>query len=388
MCVVMGVTVPVTLLARSLPPGAGEDEVREAFSFCGGVVACKCVPKRHLAFVEFADPSGLHAALAQGPNFKFGDFSCFVEEARGAAGARTDGRQSGLHVCRVCGREFTCRAKLRAHESDPHAHDPLPVIGEWLGMECLSVFDLSPSAMVADLDPPLRELVRSYLRQAMPGSPEIALIIDEVVSHHPVTVRTKELFESVEVAKILGHHVHELQAQKKVTEVYDLACGHGLVGLLLAYRFPDLPVTCVDLEARPAWDQLVGAWRRVGFPSRGRSQSLENVSFVQDAIANVTCGPGSMVISVHACNEANLQVLEQSAAANASFGVVPCCIPERLYAGGCLSVTHLPDEARYAMMAGVIAKQYGASRVTAIDRRITNRNIVLCGRTPKTETRT
>lgn len=95
-----------------------------------------------------------------------------------------------------------------------------------------------------------------------------------------------------------------------------------------------------------------------------------------------------MVISVHACNEANLQVLEQSAAANASFGVVPCCIPERLYAGGCLSVTHLPDEARYAMMAGVIAKQYGASRVTAIDRRITNRNIVLCGRTPKTETRT
>jgi hypothetical protein len=43
--------------------------------------------------------------------------------------------------------------------------------------------------------------------------------------------------------------------------VWDLACGHGLVGLLLAYRFPDLRVVGIDRERRPAYAAYVQAWR-------------------------------------------------------------------------------------------------------------------------------
>ena len=29
--------------------------------------------------------------------------------------------------------------------------------------------------------------------------------------------------------------------------IYDIACGHGLLGTLFAYRFPKAQVICVDL---------------------------------------------------------------------------------------------------------------------------------------------
>lgn len=369
--------------------------MKAAFSVFGGVVAVKHVPKRHIAFVEFASADVLQDALAPGPNFQLSGGTCFieaakgtcfVESAKGAAGAGVAqlriGTLAGRHPCSCCRREFASRRKLKAHESDPSAHavvTSLGPLGEWDSIECLSNFDLRPQSMVAELSEGHSLLLSSYLRKAMPGSPEIASIIDDVVQTQPVAIRTKELFESIEAAKVLGQYIHELRAQDAVSEVFDLACGHGLVGALVAYRFPALRVVCVDLEERPIWMQIVASWQRAGIANRHHDKPLQNLSFVCGPVSDVVLGPRSVALSIHACNEANLEVLEKCREAKAHFGVMPCCIPERLYAGGGLSVTHLPDAARYALMSGAIATQYRAARVTSIDGRITNRNIAIMG---------
>jgi tRNA1(Val) A37 N6-methylase TrmN6 len=46
--------------------------------------------------------------------------------------------------------------------------------------------------------------------------------------------------------------------------IYDLACGHGLLGVMLAHRFPRLRVVCVDLKRRPAFDHYLEVYRGFG----------------------------------------------------------------------------------------------------------------------------
>lgn len=373
----------VTLLVRSFDSKAQEEDLAETFGSFGTIVAVKLIPKRRLAFVEFSDPVELQKVLAEGSNLQLAGGSCVVGPASGAAGARSDLRQAGHHVCPVCGREFTSRAKLRAHTSDPAAHKRPPAPTEWQSMDNLDEFDLRPGAMVADLPQLLRDLLRSYLRQALSGLPELAAFVDDCASRHPVALRVKELFESVESARVIVQHLTDLRARgSDVKHVFDLACGHGLVGLLVACRFSDLQVVAVDLEERPVWSQYLSAWRVAGKVAASCSEPLQNVRFARGDLGSVALGPASLAISVHACNEANLEVLERCRAAGASYAVVPCCIPERLYMDGNLRIAHLEDEARYAVMVGVVAAQYEAGRVTCIDRRITNRNMVILSRPP------
>eukprot|EP00929_Paragymnodinium_shiwhaense_P118347 TRINITY_DN90278_c0_g1_i1.p1 TRINITY_DN90278_c0_g1~~TRINITY_DN90278_c0_g1_i1.p1 ORF type:complete len:417 (+),score=29.94 TRINITY_DN90278_c0_g1_i1:154-1404(+) len=370
----------VTLLARGLERHIGEDDIRRAFESCGSVGSIKVLEKRRLAFVEFAVPEGLQAALAQGPNFEQYGLRCFVEASTHDSVFKTDERQAGKHVCAVCGRGFSSRSKLTAHMTDKFSHARAREFGAWESIDDLDAFDLKPNVMVADLSDEHRLMLRSYMSQAMSGSPELADILDSLVQTCPVAVRSKELFESIEAAKVVGQHVYDLSLERKVTDIFDLACGHALVGVLLAYRFPLLNVTCVDLEERPVWKQLLTCWRQHGKPPRSGGEPLQNIKFVCGTIDEVCLNASSVAIAVHACNEANQQVLEMCTAAGAGYAVIPCCIPERLYSGGHMSIAHLSDEARYAVMIGVVACQYKASRVTNIDRRITNRNIIVLGR--------
>ena len=43
-------------------------------------------------------------------------------------------------------------------------------------------------------------------------------------------------------------------------------------------------------------------------------------------------------------------------------------------------IKHADDESRYAAAAGYIAGMFGAEKITAIDPRITNRHLILLGR--------
>ena len=46
----------------------------------------------------------------------------------------------------------------------------------------------------------------------------------------------KELFESVEAFRAADNFIIACQRHRPIRRIVDVACGHGLVGLLLAYR--------------------------------------------------------------------------------------------------------------------------------------------------------
>merc|ERR1712039_757192 len=90
--------------------------------------------------------------------------------------------------------------------------------------------------------------------------------------------------------------------------------------------------------------------------------------------------PRSMVAAVHACNELNPRIIERARAVDAAWAVLPCCVRAGTYLpcriGGTLKDD---DEAKHMINCGVVAGQYNADRLQAIDRRITNRNVLICG---------
>ena len=199
-------------------------------------------------------------------------------------------------------------------------------------------------------------------------------------------------------------------AAPAISTVLDLACGHGLVGILLAHRFPSIRVVAIDLERRDASRAFVGALRECG-------AALDNIRFVEgdfNAVAAPAApraapdggpapdapsapspalgtaapagppGPGPirvsatcLVLCVHGCGPANQQAIELARRGGAPWLVVPCCLCADLY----LAAEHLrlPDDTRYTFLCGAMAGAYGADRVTTLDPRITPRAIVLSG---------
>ena len=181
--------------------------------------------------------------------------------------------------------------------------------------------------------------------------------------------------------------------------VYDVACGHGLVGLLVAYRYPKINLVSIDRERRPAFKAWSTAMqsvksRRVGLDAPSQhapSQSmLPNVQFLEgdfqelDLLDMLTSAP-SLVLCVHGCNEVNRDAVELARKAAVGWVAIPCCLRVELY----LSVDHfkLPDELRYAVLCGAMASCYQAKSVAVINRRITNRAIVLTGGLTEVSTR-
>ena len=86
----------------------------------------------------------------------------------------------------------------------------------------------------------------------------------------------------------------------------------------------------------------------------------------------------SLVLALHGCNEANKDSMRMATSASALWCVMPCCIRANLYLPNC-TVSKMTDDQRYAFMCGVMACEYGAQMARCIDRRITNRAVVLCG---------
>ena len=234
--------------------------------------------------------------------------------------------------------------------------------------DMLDRFSMNPNVMVRDLDAERLELILTYVAETG-RSESLSALISGIVDRHPRYLRVKELFETFEAYKRIGQAIYEQWRAGNVETIFDLACGHGLLGILLAWRFRKLRVVCVDLERRPAFDHYLEIVREQGVP-------MENVEYIESDFKDVELGPRSYVICIHACNEGTRDALEMAGAANACFAAMPCCIRDRIYLR---RINHLDDYARYTAAAGVIAGRYGAYKITAIDRRITNRNLILLG---------
>eukprot|EP00929_Paragymnodinium_shiwhaense_P045594 TRINITY_DN23274_c0_g1_i3.p1 TRINITY_DN23274_c0_g1~~TRINITY_DN23274_c0_g1_i3.p1 ORF type:complete len:346 (+),score=71.55 TRINITY_DN23274_c0_g1_i3:54-1091(+) len=245
---------------------------------------------------------------------------------------------------------------------------------------------LDPQGMLSSAPADLIDAVAAYCAQAFgPGSAEIADCVRSACSLCPEGLRVKELLESFETYREIAAFAHDASKAKQVDCIYDLACGHGMVGVLLAYRFPRMRVVCVDLARRPLFDAFAGSFRKHGHPLAGESEALSNLSFQEGDISSVELTGTCLAVAVHACNELNRIVIEAAQGAGACWAVLPCCVREGTYLHGSLGGNFLrensseADEAKHLLICGVVAGLYKAERLQTIDRRITNRNILLCG---------
>ena len=113
---------------------------------------------------------------------------------------------------------------------------------------------LATHTTLRDLDEMAKKRLYRYLTDAIPGVPELVDVIKIMESVAPRWTRVKELMESVEAFLVITSFMTEAERQeKKVVTFFDLACGHGFVGLLFAFCFPDKVVKACDFYERPAF---------------------------------------------------------------------------------------------------------------------------------------
>jgi hypothetical protein len=206
-------------------------------------------------------------------------------------------------------------------------------------------------------------------------------------------VRIKELFESFEAYRQAANFIIAAEKKNAVPRIVELGAGHGLVGLLLAYRFPNMEVLMFDRQRRGIFDVFLRAFEAKGHvsPALSRweaepeftgSKVLPNVRFieadVQAANSPDTLLPHSVVLAIHGCNEVNQIAIEMALVHDCSWLVMPCCIRRQMYLSSC-DVLLESDDARHAVMVGALASTYCAQFMGEIDRRITNRGVVVGG---------
>ena len=303
---------------------------------------------------------------------------------------------------------------------------------------------IAPHVTLSSLAPQRRLMLWRYLRELMPSRPLLPEVFAELERNHGRYARVKELLEStmvfqhVEQAILRSDPSTVLKRGKvhvtagrsylpRTRKLLDVACGHGLVGLLVAYRFPQVEVLGIDRTQRPAYSAFVDAWRTAHLASQsgaaaadragGASASaplattlgasvsdasssmpgaevdgapLSNIRFVEGEFADLAEDEGAgagedggfvdertLVLCVHGCNEVNVEAATMAKRTGASWLLVPCCLRTDLYLD--VDSIRLPDESHYAFLCGSMATQYGASRVATVDARVTPRSIVLSG---------
>eukprot|EP00873_Tetraselmis_striata_P023886 jgi/Tetstr1/444150/TSEL_032046.t1 len=296
-----------------------------------------------------------------------------------------------------------------AHAEDPWRYDELRDGGGFPRRDGT----LDPGTLVADLPPGLKARVWRHAREALPRHRAPAAALAHLEAWEPAAARVKEVLESLEAFRLVEAFL--ITARKRhlpaIDTVYDVACGHGIVGVLLALRFPALRVVCCDTLRRPAFDAWVAALTAASGPpgnkghrspapalpptpcssgggsgdpkpplhaAQAAPSPLANVEFLHADLADLVPTPSTLVLAIHACGGANTAAIGAAAAAGAPWAAMPCCMRAEDYLPG-VSVSRLPNSQRYAMLCGAMAARYGAQMVRAIDERITDRNILLAG---------
>jgi len=90
--------------------------------------------------------------------------------------------------------------------------------------------------------------------------------------------------------------------------------------------------------------------------------------------------PNSIVVCLHGCNEVNSNAIEISNKYNATGWIVmPCCIKKTQYLGDSCQILIDDDQTRFHLLIGALSSQYNAQEIRTIDKRITNRNILIGG---------
>jgi len=245
---------------------------------------------------------------------------------------------------------------------------------------------LHPSPTVKSLKPKLKARVWRYLRDGMGLSyfPEIANIMYAVEQEPDGHLRIKEIFESFESYRTISNFIisaKKTDNENELKNVVELACGHGLVSVLLAYRFPNLNFYLFDLLKRPTFEAFIRAFEKKGLKREGKTKVLPNIFFHEkDLKSSIEFIPNSIVVCVHGCGDVNKDAVEL-AIKNDALGwiVMSCCINKEMYLGAQCLVSLSDDMTRHHMLCGAFSFKYDAQLVTTIDSRLTNRNVLIGG---------
>lgn len=129
-------------------------------------------------------------------------------------------------------------------------------------------------------------LLKQYLEHSFNNELDLLKSFDCLFEKHAGHLRVKEIFETVEVWKKVVSHLQRCNETRKsqnleaVSRIYDIASGHGLLAVLLAYRFPQVQVVAVDREKRMGFDHYVEVVNEFGEAEPGTESCLANLSFV------------------------------------------------------------------------------------------------------------
>ncbi len=128
----------------------------------------------------------------------------------------------------------------------------------------------------------------------------------------------KEFHEAWQVAR-------RVRRRMRGGRVFDLAAGHGVLGMIMLLLDDSSPdVVCVD-RRRPrsfarARDALAARWPRIA----GRVRYVEDDI---EAVGGITSD--DIVVSAHACGALTDRVLDRALAARCRVAVLPCCHDKR-----------------------------------------------------------
>lgn len=249
---------------------------------------------------------------------------------------------------------------------------------------------ISPHVSVADLDPSKRAMLFRYLDEHIPETRYAEVLLQLEQEHGARYTRVKEILESVETYRKVVEFVRRprdlaLGAPSNLREaapilggVHDVACGHGLVGLLLVARYREVPLISSDLRRRESYDAHLAAYEAIGHPLQTASFAQGNFTELYDRDGGseaMAMQPGSLVLCVHGCGTATRAAIQLARAHDAGWLVVPCCMPND--DAPSVRSMHVSDEMRYAMLCGSLAASYEAKIVWSLEPRVTPRSIVL-----------
>jgi hypothetical protein len=243
---------------------------------------------------------------------------------------------------------------------------------------------LAPHLTIGSLPCEARAQLWRYLREAMPQLP-YALSLPALMSTVPDKYRrVKEILECVEAFKKCESLILRARqtGTRTIETVYDLACGQGLVGVMLALRFSKLCVLSIDFERRNSFDAFVERWQgQVSAEDHHRIRFVEgnfNAVMEQQGI-RPGAGGSSLFLCLHGCNEANRDAHALAQHHGGNWLLMPCCVRSGIYLPESVRIGLSDDTTRYTFMVGAMANIMNPEVVSRIDSRITNKNIILSG---------
>mmetsp|Transcript_25970 Transcript_25970/g.62353 ORF Transcript_25970/g.62353 Transcript_25970/m.62353 type:complete len:338 (+) Transcript_25970:725-1738(+) len=248
---------------------------------------------------------------------------------------------------------------------------------------------IDPSLRICDLSPSKRAALWRYLHTS--GIGERGTLSEMFSVLPPHYARVKELLESVEVffqiQRLMKRSTTSGQKATMISHIYDVGCGHGLVGMLCAVAFPNIKVHAIDWVPRDSFQA-----QRLAFQDRGGSSNiLDNLTFEagdlttlyareedadEEGAENNGRKKNSLLLCVHGCKSLTHESIELAERNMWAWLSLPCCLQSENHLDEKTSL-HLDDTTRFAMLCGAITAKYKPDTVTTIDSRITARGIVL-----------